>query len=208
MRVSTFPLGPLETNAYLVDNAGRAVAIDPGGDPDEIVDFLASEGLVLEVILATHLHFDHIHGMAALSKATGAPVMASSADEFLLATPVGGGGFMGFPKVPLFELKALAEGPMELAGLTCHVFATPGHTPGSLSFHFPQGRAVFVGDLLFHRSIGRTDFPGGSLAELKRSVREKIFSLPKETLVYPGHGPETSVGDEVLNNPFFSPFAG
>ncbi|EGJ50304.1 MBL fold metallo-hydrolase [Desulfocurvibacter africanus] len=207
MRVTSFALGPLETNAYVVDNAGRALAIDPGGDPREILDFLRDEKLNLETILATHLHFDHIFGNAALAKATGAPIMASRADEFLLDTPVGGGGFMGFPKVPDFEFTPLEEGPAEFIGLACHVLATPGHTPGSLSFHFPEGRSVFVGDLLFYRSVGRTDFPGGSLEALKRSVRDKIFSLPKETVVYSGHGPETSVGDEELNNPFLSAFA-
>lgn len=206
MRVSDFALGPLETNAYVLDHAGLAVAVDPGGDPADILGFLRDEGLTLEAVLATHLHFDHIHGLAALASATGAPILASPADEFLLATPVGGGGFMGFPKVPAFEFQPLEEGPATFAGLECRVLSTPGHTPGSLSFHFPQARAVFVGDLLFNRSIGRTDFPGGDLDELKRSVRGKIFNLPKETVVYPGHGPETSVGDEELNNPFFSPF--
>lgn len=207
MRVTTFALGPLQTNAYLVDDSGRAVAIDPGGDPDEIVDFIRDKGLALEAILATHLHCDHLYGMAALSAATGAPVMASRADEHLLATPLGGGGFMGLPRVRAFEFQALEEGPARFAGLECRVLATPGHSPGSLSFYFPQLGAVFAGDLLFNRSIGRTDFPGGSLSELKRSVQEKIFSLPKETVVYPGHGPETSVGDEEVNNPFLSAFA-
>jgi len=207
MRVRTFSLGPLETNAYVLDNAGRALAIDPGGDPAEVVAYLQAESLVLETILATHLHFDHIHGCSALAEATGAPIMGSPDDEFLLATPVGGGGFMGFPKVSEFVLTPLSEGPATLIGLECRVLSTPGHTPGSLSFHFPQARAVFVGDLLFWRSIGRTDFPGGSLENLQHSVREKIFSLPKETVVYAGHGPETSVGEEILNNPFFSPFA-
>jgi hydroxyacylglutathione hydrolase len=83
------------------------------------------------------------------------------------------------------------------------VLSTPGHTPGSLSFHFPESKIVFVGDLLFYRSIGRTDFQGGSMETLLRSVREQIFTLPGETVVYPGHGPETSVGDEKVHNPFF-----
>ena len=113
---------------------------------------------------------------------------------------------MGFPRTPSFSFTPLQEGELTLLGVTCRVLATPGHSPGSLSFYFQDLGAVFVGDLLFYRSVGRTDFPGSSEQELIRSVRSKIFTLPKETVVYPGHGPETTVGQEKLNNPFFTEF--
>jgi glyoxylase-like metal-dependent hydrolase (beta-lactamase superfamily II) len=112
----------------------------------------------------------------------------------------------GFPRTPSFTIAALEEGEMTLLGTTCRVLATPGHSPGSLSFYFESLGAVFVGDLLFYRSVGRTDFPGSSERELMRSVRTKIFTLPEDTVVYPGHGPETTVGQERLNNPFFTEF--
>jgi len=95
---------------------------------------------------------------------------------------------------------------MPFLGTTCRVLATPGHSPGSLSFFFEELGAVFVGDLLFYRSVGRTDFPGSSERDLLRSVRTRIFTLPEDTLVYPGHGPETTVRQERLNNPFFTEF--
>jgi len=96
---------------------------------------------------------------------------------------------------------------MEFLGQPCHALAVPGHSQGSLAFHFPQEKRLFAGDLIFARSIGRTDFPGGNHQTLLRSVRQKIFSLPGETIIHPGHGPDTTVGQEKLHNPFFSEFS-
>jgi glyoxylase-like metal-dependent hydrolase (beta-lactamase superfamily II) len=200
-------LGPLETNCYIVHAGAEALVIDPGGEPEEVLAFLNKSGLSLDVILNTHLHFDHIQGNAALSTATGAKIRAGSADAYLLDSELGGGGMMGMPRTAPFSFDPLEEGETEFLGLTCRVLATPGHSPGSLSFYFPDLNAVFVGDLLFYRSIGRTDFPGGSEAQLLRSVRSKIFTLPADTVVYPGHGPETSVESERMNNPFFTEFS-
>ncbi|MFP4169288.1 MAG: MBL fold metallo-hydrolase [Desulfonatronovibrionaceae bacterium] len=204
MSIKTFALGPLETNCFLVHNGSIAVVIDPGGDPTEVVDFLRARGLALQAVLNTHLHFDHIQGNAGLAREFSARILASSADGFLLDAEVGGGGFMGFPRTPGFEYEDLSPGEYEFAGNICNVLATPGHSPGSLSFYFPEAGAVFSGDLLFYRSIGRTDFPGGDQDLLIKSAREKIFTLPPETMVYPGHGPETRVRDEELHNPFFA----
>lgn len=205
MHVSIFPLGPLETNCYLVANGSEALAIDPGGEPARVLRYLKDKGLTLTRILNTHFHFDHILGNAALSRATGAPIAASEKDAELLANELGGGGFSGFPMTPAFTFESLGEGETTLIGLTCRVLETPGHSRGSLSFHFPAGESVFVGDLIFYRSVGRTDFPGGDMGELKRSAREKILSLPEATIIYPGHGPATTVGDEKLHNPFLAP---
>ncbi|MDO4767701.1 MAG: MBL fold metallo-hydrolase [Pseudomonadota bacterium] len=206
MNVTVMQLGPLETNCYIVHSEARALVIDPGGEAGKILAFLDRSGLSLDVILNTHLHFDHIQGNAALVSATGATVRAGAADAYLLDTELGGGGMMGLPRTPPFSYEPLTEGETEFLGASCRVMSTPGHSPGSLSFYFPDLNAVFVGDLLFYRSVGRTDFSGGSQAELARSVRSKIFSLPADTVVYPGHGPETTVGSEQLNNPFFTEF--
>lgn len=203
MRITPFPLGPIDTNCYVLDHEGRALVIDPGGDPAEVVDFLKAESLPLEHILITHLHFDHIGGCAALMRATGAPVLAPPGDAYLLDTEVGRGGVFGFPPIEPFESAPLAEGEMEVIGLSCRCLPTPGHTAGSFSFYFPQAAACFVGDLLFYRSVGRTDFPGGSAEALKQSVRERIFTLPGETTLYPGHGMETTVEAERIHNPYF-----
>ena len=205
MHVAIFPLGPLETNCYLAVNGASALAIDPGGEPARVLKYLKDKGLTLTRILNTHFHFDHILGNAALCRATGAPIAASPGDTELLATELGRGGFSGFPATPDFAFEPLAAGEITLIGLTCRVLETPGHSQGSLSFYFPDGGCVFVGDLIFYRSVGRTDFPGGDMGQLKRSAREMIFSLPEATIIYPGHGPATTVGDEKLHNPFLAP---
>ncbi len=203
MRIETFPLGPLATNGYLLSEGGKAVFVDPGGDPARVLAAIERQGLELTHILVTHLHCDHIYGCASLARSTGAPILANPEDAFLMDTEVGGGGLMGLPMVERFDYGALREGPAEFLGLPCEVLATPGHTPGSLSFHFPEQGQVLVGDLLFKRSIGRTDFPGGDTAALMDSVRSKIFTLPPETVVLSGHGPATTAGDEHNHNPFF-----
>jgi glyoxylase-like metal-dependent hydrolase (beta-lactamase superfamily II) len=188
----------------VIHNFKEALVVDPGGDPAKVINFLKKNNLTLKYILNTHFHFDHILGNKDLQDATGAEILASNKDEFLLKAQVGGGGGMfGFPKVPPFTYRNIAEGVVEWLDEECRILSTPGHTPGSLSFYFPQSNALFSGDLIFQRSIGRTDFPGGSLEELLKSVREKVFILPGETVIYSGHGPATTVHEERLFNPFF-----
>lgn len=206
LNVTVMPLGALDTNCYILHGEREAVVIDPGGEPEKVLSFLKDAKLVLTAILNTHLHFDHIQGNAGLQSATLAPVYASRADEFLLQTELGGGGMMGFPRTQPFTFDGIEDGEQMMLNTVCHVLATPGHSPGSVSYYFPDLKVVFAGDLLFFRSVGRTDFPGSSERELMSSVRTKIFTLPHETVVYPGHGPETLVGDEYLNNPFFTEF--
>lgn len=143
-RISTFPMGPLETNGYLVHLDGAAVAVDPGGTPRPMLQYAEKNKLTLTHILITHLHFDHIYGAAALAEASGAPVLAGAADAFLMETELGRGGAFGFPRVAPFSYRPVEEGDLDLGALACRVLATPGHTPGSLSFHFPQAGAVIV----------------------------------------------------------------
>ncbi|HWR04325.1 MAG TPA: MBL fold metallo-hydrolase [Humidesulfovibrio sp.] len=203
MRITSYSLGPLETNCYVLDHEGLALAVDPGGDPAEVLDFLRAEKLALKHILVTHLHFDHIYGCARLAEATGAPVLAPAGDAYLMDLELGRGGVYGFPVVEPFASQPVPLGQTEFIGLECHCLATPGHTPGSISYYFPQAGAAFVGDLIFYRSVGRTDFPGGSSAQLKESVQRHIFTLPDDTVLYSGHGLETSAADERTHNPFF-----
>ena len=207
MDIRTFPLGPLETNCYVATAGNAAIAVDVGGPPEAVAHYLKEKGCSLEAVLVTHLHCDHLYGVGELARTFGATVFAGAADAPLLDTELGKGGLMGLPLVPPFDWEPLGPGELLLLGQPCRVLATPGHSPGSLSFYFPQAGVVFVGDLLFYRSIGRTDFEGGDYDALITSVRESIFTLPPDTAVYSGHGPATTVGDEMRHTPFFSEFA-
>lgn len=206
MQTRTFPLGPMETNCYLIYSDKDAAAVDPGGAPDEVVDFLKQNKLALSHILLTHLHFDHTYGVRDLVKATGAKVLASDKDRYMLGNELGRGGLWEMPRVPEYEFSGIEPGKLDLPVGDCSVLATPGHSPGGLSFYFKELKAVFSGDSLFYRSIGRTDFPGGSQDVLLKSIRDQLFSLPVETRVFPGHGPSSSIGDEKINNPYSSDF--
>ncbi|MBO4300705.1 MAG: MBL fold metallo-hydrolase [Desulfovibrio sp.] len=206
MPVADFPLGPLQTNSYIIHNEGRAVAVDVGGDPDPMLQYLTSQRLQLTDILITHRHFDHVYGVAALAEATGAPVHVPAEDDCLADTEAARGGIWGFPLVPDFSAQHIAMGATTFGGMTCQVLSTPGHTPGGISLYFPDDHLVFTGDALFYRSLGRTDFPGGDQATLLHSVTAVLFALPENTVVYPGHGPSTTIGDEKRHNPFCGGF--
>lgn len=206
IQIEIFPLGPLQANSHLLYNNSEAIAIDVGGDPAPILRFLQKKSLALTHIFCTHLHFDHTYGVAALSKATGAPILAHEGDAFMLKSELGLGGSWGLPSQPPYEFTHLEPGAYTYLGSPCKVLGTPGHSPGGLSFYFPEAGLVAVGDTLFRRSVGRTDFPGGDLETLMRSIHTQLFVLPPETLVYPGHGDPTRIGEEKLGNPFTGEF--
>ena len=206
MPVADFPLGPLETNSYIIHNASQAVAIDVGGDPAPMLSYLTSHNLRLAAICITHRHFDHIYGVYDLAKATGAPVLVPADDDALADTEAARGGIWGFPLVHDFDCQPIPLGKTTFGGMECQVLSTPGHTPGGISLYFPEEHVVFTGDALFYRSLGRTDFPGGDQATLLRAVTTVLFALPEETVAYPGHGPSTTIGDEKMHNPFCGAF--
>jgi glyoxylase-like metal-dependent hydrolase (beta-lactamase superfamily II) len=206
MKIHTLPLGPLQTNCYILAGHSEAVVVDPGGEPSAVLDYLNDNNLKLTHILNTHLHFDHTYGNKALSDATAAPVICSKEDLYLLETELGQGGMFGLPPVDKYDYQTIVAGSHTFAGFHCEAFLTPGHSRGSLTFHFPEAKTAFVGDLIFYRSIGRTDFEGGDQNELMTSVKTSIFTLPPETVLLSGHGPETTVGDEMNHNPFFTGF--
>jgi len=206
MPIKHFNLGPLETNCYVLHDNAYALAVDPGGDPTEVVRFLKSKQLTLIAILNTHLHFDHIMGNAALHAATGAPIRTPKEDAYLMESELGMGGMWGFPRVPAFDSTHLPVGEHTFGPFLCQVLHTPGHSPGSQCFVFLAENAVFVGDLIFYRGVGRTDFPRSDTEALLRSIRTQIFTLPGDTRLYPGHGLPTTVADEQRNNPYCGAF--
>ncbi len=206
MPVATFPLGPLQTNSYLIHSGKQAVAIDVGGEPQPMLEYLATHNLKLAAICITHRHFDHVYGVADLQKATGALVYISTDDDCLDGTESAQGGLWGFPSVTPYPSQPMPMGTTSFGEMECQVLATPGHTPGGVSLFFPTEQLVFTGDALFYRSIGRTDFPGGDHDCLLRSVTGVLFKLPEDVVVYPGHGPSTTIGDEKKSNPFCGEF--
>jgi glyoxylase-like metal-dependent hydrolase (beta-lactamase superfamily II) len=198
-------VGPLGCNCYVVGDAvsKQAIVIDPGGDAEDIAKLVASKGLSVVAIVATHAHFDHIVAAGRLRELTGAPFHLHSEDKTLLGWMQESGRlFLGIELPPPPEVDStIEEGDRLIAGdVALDVIHTPGHSPGSITLVSPD--AIFSGDTLFAGSIGRTDLPGGDTQTLLGMVRSKLFTLDESLPVYPGHGPATNIGEEKLNNPF------
>jgi glyoxylase-like metal-dependent hydrolase (beta-lactamase superfamily II) len=195
----------IQANCYILgDEASReAVVIDPGGDVPVLVRNLETAGLKAVAILATHGHFDHVEGLAQLKQALGAPVLMHRDDLPLVQDMTNQGAMFGVrvQQAPDPDRFVVEGDTIRFGDLSLAVLHTPGHSLGSVSYHIDD--KVFVGDLLFAGSIGRTDLAGGDYATLIASVRKKIFTLGDATTVYPGHGPATTVGAEKRTNPFF-----
>ena len=202
MEVAVFCVGQLDTNCYVVHNAGEAIVIDPGGKMKKILAYLEKNKLTVIRILNTHLHFDHTYGNAELADLYKVPILAGAGEAQIDNSPLTEGGIYGLPGVAPYAWEVLEPGEYEWLGAIWRVLPTPGHSPGSLTFYVPELKAAFVGDLIFRQSVGRTDFPGGSSAVLVKSVKEHIFTLPPDTVLYSGHGPQTGVAEEMRKNPY------
>ena len=206
LRVYVMEVGPLVVNAYIVEepSSKKAVVVDPGDDGDALLGELRDRGLSVEKILLTHGHFDHVGAVRLLREKTGAAVHLHGDDAGRMATARRQGLLFGLSvDDPPPPDVIVADGDrIAFEGREFLVLHTPGHTPGCVSFLI--GKMAFVGDLIFAGSIGRTDLPGGSHERLLASVREKIFVLPDDTVLFPGHGPSTTVGEEKRSNPFFT----
>jgi hydroxyacylglutathione hydrolase len=200
-------VGLLEVNCYILgdEETKEAVVIDPGGDEDEILEALKYHKLNLKMIIDTHGHFDHVDANQPLKDATGAPIAIHELDAGMLAKPSQEALFFTGNRVRLSKADILLkEGDiLSFGSYRLKVLHTPGHTPGSISLVMEGHPWVYVGDLLFAGSIGRTDFPGGSFEALTNAVIIKIFPLGDHYTVFPGHGPVTTVGQERKYNPFF-----
>jgi len=207
LRLKSLVVGPFASNCYIVGSeAGEGIVVDPGADADRILRAIKELKLDVKLIVATHGHIDHIGAIKKVKEATGSQFAIHGDDVKILSSS---GGFLGFlmaasvssPPQPEILLK---DGDiLEASGLSFTVLHTPGHSPGGISL-LGHG-AVFVGDTLFCQSIGRFDFPGASGSQLLNSIHTKLMILPDNTVVYPGHGPKTTIGDERRWNPFLSP---
>jgi len=207
LQIQTILSMPFAENTYVAWREGRAeaVVVDPGTEPDLILNFLAERELVPAAILNTHGHADHIAGNADLKAAyPAAPLVIGVNDGPLLADPdLNVSRPFGFEVVSPPADRVVREGDtLEFAGLTLDILDVPGHSPGHVVFVVRGEGLVFGGDVLFRGSIGRTDFPGGSFETLAAGIRAKMYALPDETVIYPGHGPVTTVGHERKYNPF------
>lgn len=210
MKFHALPSGPIETVGYLLTDAarGEAVLIDaPGGILAKVQPLLDKDGCQLKELWLTHGHWDHMQDAAEVKARTGALIRAHQADRALIETPEIMEGFMG-------QRLGLRGAPVDAwvshgdrlpaLGQEFEVRHVPGHCPGNVLFYFAAGGLAFVGDALFNGGVGRWDLPGGNYDLLARSIREQIYTLPDATVVFPGHGPRTTVGDEKETNPYVS----
>ncbi|HEY2398571.1 MAG TPA: MBL fold metallo-hydrolase [Solirubrobacteraceae bacterium] len=204
--VRAFTVGPLQENAFLVRsaaNAGQAVMVDPGDEPERLLSAAQDLGVQIEAILLTHCHFDHIGAVAPLARATGAPVYCPEIERGVLTdvmrwVPPGFGPFESHEP----EHTVAGGERLQLAGMDIDVIFTPGHSPGHVTYAVPG--ALLSGDVLFQGSVGRVDLPGGDWATLERSIEGLLRAFPAETAVYPGHMGITTLGRERDTNPFLS----
>jgi glyoxylase-like metal-dependent hydrolase (beta-lactamase superfamily II) len=204
MRRDTFAVGPLGCNCTLLvdEAAGEALVVDPGGHPEKILERLG--GVKVKAIVITHAHIDHLCGIPEVQAATGAPVLLHEQDRMLYDNVAMQAQMLGLdaPRLPEFEPRLANDVSVRFGAHEAGVLFTPGHTPGSCCFHLGSEKLVLTGDTLFRGSIGRTDLWGGDYDTLIHSIRERLLALPDDTVVIPGHGAATRVGDERERNPF------
>lgn len=206
MILQMMQVGPLGVNCYIVgdDSSREVIVIDPGGHAREISQTIQNLRARVQSIVLTHAHFDHVMGVEALKRSTGARLCVGVNERPVFESVESQGKMFGLAVPPLPDPECwLHEGDVVEAGsLKFQVFEVPGHSPGSIALYNAENAVVFVGDVLMRGTIGRADFPGCSSADLLRSIRQKLYTLPDGTTVYSGHGPLTTIGEEKMLNPF------
>jgi hydroxyacylglutathione hydrolase len=211
MRIHTLTVGPIACKCSIVacPVTSEAAVIDPGGNPDEILAEVAAMGVEVKYVLLTHAHFDHLLATGEVASATGAEVLLHADDRVMYENLPVQARVFGFSAEPPPEISRWLRGgeTIALGTLSATVIHTPGHTPGSVGYFFATPAPLLLsGDTLFAESVGRTDLRGGSFEHLVVSIREKLYLLPGDTRVIPGHGPETTIGHEREHNPFVSAY--
>jgi hydroxyacylglutathione hydrolase len=199
-------VGPLQCNCSIIgDDATReAMVIDPGDDIKNVLAIIRKHNLQVKQIVITHAHIDHVGGAMKLRAATGAPILLNQNDYVLLKMLDAQAEWIGVPPPGAVEIdRSVQSGETVSAGsLSARVLHTPGHTEGSICLYFAADKKLIAGDTLFAGSIGRTDLPGGSMKKIMRSLHDTVLALPDETVVVPGHGRLTTIGEERERNPF------
>ncbi len=207
MILETLVVGPLGVNCYIIadENTREAIVVDPGGNAADIRNAIQRHRLHVTAIVNTHAHFDHVLALNEIRAETQAPFMIHADEAPILDTAQASGAMWGMHVTQPAPADHLLkdEDEVKAGGIVLKVLHTPGHTPGGICLLYEK--AVFVGDTLFQGSIGRSDFPGGDYATLMRSIRDKLLPLPDDTMVYPGHGASTTIGQEKQLNPFVRP---
>ncbi|QDU33616.1 putative metallo-hydrolase [Poriferisphaera corsica] len=209
IQIHTFPLGAYQTNCYVLEAPNKACwIIDAGTDPDALIACIKDNELKPEKLLLTHAHHDHIEGVFKVREAfPDIPIyIHESEKEFLTDTTLNLSAIVGIPAVAPEADHYLEHGQvLHLAGIPFEVRHTPGHSPGGVGFYQPENHFIISGDTLFAGSVGRYDFPTSDGPTLGKSILEQLYTLPDDTVVYPGHGPSTSIGQEKQTNPFVRP---
>ncbi len=204
LKIETLVVGPFAVNCYLLraPESSACAIIDPGGDEARIWEAIENSGCIPKMILLTHGHIDHLLALHALLARWDVPVLIHREEKILLQNLGSQAALLGLAEPPPVQVDTYLDGgdEIELDSTRLSVLWTPGHSPGSAAFVGPE--EVFVGDTLFAGSVGRTDLPGGNAKQLAQSIREKLFSLPGSFVVYPGHGPATTIAREKASNPF------
>ena len=200
------PVGPLRCNCSIVgdEESHEAMVIDPGDDIDEVMAIVRTHNLTVKQIAVTHAHIDHVGGAMKLKELTGAPVLLNQNDDMLLKMlPVQATWIGVKPPGKVTIDDPLRDGDkLRVGAKEASVIHTPGHTQGSVCLYFPAEQTLIAGDTLFAGSIGRTDLPGGDYKQIITSLHDRVLALPDETVVVPGHGPTTTIGEERQSNPF------
>ncbi len=202
MNVHQLSIGPLASNCYIIENGKDAIIIDAPENAEPVLNIIREKELKVHALLCTHLHFDHISGVAHFMQVLQLPAYAGQGDIDMKETFFGRAMSFGMPPVTPFDALPLVEGEMEFGTLKFQAIATPGHSPGGFCFYFPESAVLISGDTLFRRSVGRADLPGGNPNTLIQSIKEKLFILPADTTVYPGHDRPTTIGEESTSNPY------